>query len=144
MTTVREILRSKPPDVWCVDPESTVYEALELLAEKDVGALPVVGEEGVVGIFSERDYARSIVLEGRSSRDTPVREVMKTPVLYVRLDQTIDDCMAIMTEKRVRHLPVLEEGELVGIITIGDVVKRIISEQDYVIDQLENYIKGWG
>ena len=142
MSKIREVLRSKPPEVWQISPDSTVYEALALLAEKDIGALPVVEGGRVVGIFSERDYARNVILKGKSSRETPVSEIMSTRVLYVRPDQTIDDCMALMTEKRVRHLPVLEGEELVGIITIGDVVRRIISEQDYTIELLENYIKG--
>ena len=142
MSRIREVLRSKSPEVWHIAPDSTVYEALELMAEKDIGALPVVDEGRVVGIFSERDYARGLVLKGKSSKDTHVHELMSTPVLYVRPDQTIEDCMALMTEKRVRHLPVLENEALVGIITIGDVVRRIISEQDFEIDQLENYIKG--
>jgi CBS domain-containing protein len=142
MSKIQEVLKSRSPEVWHIAPDATVYEALERMAEKDVGALPVVSEGRVVGIFSERDYARNVVLKGKSSKDTPVSELMSTPVLYVRPDQTMDDCMALMTEKRVRHLPVMENEQLVGIITIGDVVRRIISEQDYTIDQLENYITG--
>ncbi len=142
MTTIRELLKSKSPNVWSVSPEATVYEALELMSEKGIGAVAVVEGDALVGIFSERDYARNVVLKGRSSRKTRIRDLMSTQVLYLRPDQTVDDCMAIMTEKHVRHLPVLEEGKLVGLVTIGDVVKQIISTQDYLIGQLENYIKG--
>lgn len=142
MTILRDILRSKHGEVWTIGPQATVYAALELMAEKDVGALPVVEGGRVVGVFSERDYARKVVLLGRSSRDMPVSDLMSVRVLYVRPEQTVNDCMALMTEKRVRHLPVLEGDRLVGIITIGDVVRAIIDEQDYTIEQLENYITG--
>ena len=142
MSRIHELLRSKPAGVWQIAPDATVYEALELMAEKDIGALPVVEGGHVVGIFSERDYARGVVLKGKTSKDTSVQELMTSPVLYVMPEQTIDDCMALMTEKRVRHLPVLDGEELVGIVTIGDVVRRIISEQDYTIGQLEKYIRG--
>lgn len=142
MPTIRALLSTKSPEVWSIQPNATVYEALELMAEKDVGALPVIDAGKIVGIFSERDYARNLVLKGKASKDTPVHELMRSPVLYVRYDQTIDDCMALMTEKRVRHLPVLNGEELVGIVTMGDIVRRIISDQDYTIEQLENYIRG--
>lgn len=142
MPTMREILGNKTPGVWHVAPDATVYEALELMAKKDVGALPVVEGETIVGIFSERDYARNVVLKGKSSRNTPVRDLMIRQVLYVRPDQTVDDAMALMTEKRVRHLPVLEGGKLIGIVSIGDLVRRIITEKQHTIDLLENYIKG--
>lgn len=142
MPTIRELLSSKSPEVWHVAPDATVYQALELMAEKDIGALPVIEGGKIVGIFSERDYARNLVLKGKASKNTPVRDLMVSPVLYVRIDQTVEDCMALMTDKRVRHLPVLDGEELVGIVTIGDVVRRIIQDQDFVIDQLENYIRG--
>jgi len=142
MRSVRTLLRSKSPRVWYVAPDATVYRALEIMAEKNVGALPVVDGDAILGMFSERDYARGIVLAGKSSRDTPVRELMRSPVLYVRPEQSIDDCMALMTEKRVRHLPVVEGGALTGIVSIGDVVRAIIADQGYEIEQLENYIKG--
>jgi CBS domain-containing protein len=142
MPTIREALSTKPSEVWRVAPGATVYQALVLMAERDIGALPVVEESRMIGIFSERDYARNLILKGKSSKDTPVRDLMSSPVLYVRPEQTIDDCMALMTEKHVRHLPVLEGDELIGMISIGDVVRRIISEQDYTIELLENYIKG--
>jgi CBS domain-containing protein len=142
MKTVRELLRNKGDQVYSIGPEATVYEALTLMAEKDVGALLVLDSGQLVGILSERDYARKIVLKGKTSRETSVREIMTERVVWVRPDQTIDECMALMTNKRVRHLPVMEESRLVGVISIGDVVKDIISEQEFVIAQLENYITG--
>ena len=143
MKTVSDLLRVKGNQVWSIGPDATVYDALTLMAEKDVGALLVLDNVGqLVGILSERDYARKIVLKGKTSRETPVREIMTKKVLWVRPDQTIEEIMALMTNKRIRHLPVLEEGRLVGVISIGDVVKDIISEQEFVIAQLENYITG--
>lgn len=142
MSTIQALLDSKSSAVWQIEPEAAVYAALELMAEKDIGALPVVEGGRIVGIFSERDYARNVVLKGKSSRETPVRELMSTPVLYIRPEQTLHDCMAIMTEKHVRHLPVIAKEELIGIVTIGDVVRRVISEQNYTIALLENYITG--
>jgi len=143
MKTVKELLRNKGYQVWSIEPEATVYEALTLMAEKDVGALLVLDNAGqLVGILSERDYARKIVLKGKTSRETPVREIMTEKVVWVRPDQTIEECMALMTNKRIRHLPVMEESRLLGVISIGDVVKDIISEQEFVIAQLENYITG--
>lgn len=140
--TVRQILQSKGHTVWSVAPQTSVYEALQLMAEKDIGALLVLDGEKVAGIFSERDYARKVILRGKSSIDTPVREIMTDEVIYIHPGQTIEECMEIMTEKRVRHLPVFEDGELVGIVSIGDVVKAIISEQELIIEQLGNYIMG--
>jgi CBS domain-containing protein len=143
MKTVRELLRNKGYHVYSIGPDATVYEALTLMAEKDVGALLVLDSAGqLVGILSERDYARKIVLKGKTSRETPVREIMTEKVLWVRPDQTIEECMALMTNKHIRHLPVMEEGRLLGVVSIGDVVKDIISEQEFVIAQLENYITG--
>jgi CBS domain-containing protein len=143
MKTVSDLLRVKGNQVWSIGPDATVYDALTLMAEKDVGALLVLDNVGqLVGILSERDYARKIVLKGKTSRETPVREIMTGKVLWVRPDQTIEEIMALMTNKRIRHLPVLEEGRLVGVISIGDVVKAIISEQEFMIEQLENYITG--
>ncbi|MFQ5856802.1 MAG: CBS domain-containing protein [Anaerolineae bacterium] len=142
MKTVRQVLRCKGHAVWCVAPDASVREALQLMAEKDVGALLVLEADRLVGVFSERDYARKVVLKGRSSEDTPVREIMTQEVVHVCPDQTIEDCMALITDKRVRHLPVLEDDQLVGIVSIGDVVKAIISEQEFIIEQLENYIYG--
>jgi CBS domain-containing protein len=142
MTTVSQLLRSKGSAIWSVSPATTVYEALQLMAEKDVGALLVLDEGKLAGILSERDYARKIVLKGKSSRETAVREIMTERVVCVRPDQTVEDCMALMTNKHIRHLPVLQDNDLAGVISIGDVVKAIISEQEFVIEQLENYITG--
>ena len=140
MKTVSQLLRAKGDRVLSVSPETAVFQALELMAERNVGALLVLEGERLVGIFSERDYARKVILKGKTSKDTPVREIMSSHVLYVRMDQTIEDCMALMTDKRVRHLPVLEGHRVVGVISIGDVVKDIISEQQFMIEQLQNYI----
>jgi len=142
MIYVRDLLKSKGTEVWSVSPDSSVYEALQLMAEKDVGALLVLQREELVGIFSERDYARKIILRGKVSKNTPVKEIMSTNILFVRPDQTIEECMALMTDKRFRHLPVYKGKNLVGLISIGDVVKAIISGQEFVIKQLENYISG--
>jgi len=142
MKTVAQILRTKGHEVLSVSPEMSVFDALGLMAEKNVGALLVVEGGRLTGIFSERDYARKVILKGKASRETPVREIMTSHVLYVRPEQAVDDCMALMTDKRVRHLPVLAEEKLVGVISIGDVVKAIIAEQEFIIEQLQNYITG--
>ena len=142
MKTVANLLRGKGSEVLSVVPELPVFEALRVMAEKNVGALLVVEGGKLIGILSERDYARKVILKGKSSRDTPVREIMSSHVLYVRPAHTIEDCMALMTDKRVRHLPVLDEDQLVGVISIGDVVKAIIAEQEFMIEQLQNYITG--
>jgi CBS domain-containing protein len=142
MKTVGEILQSKQGQVWTVTPESTAYEALQLMAEKDIGAVVVVAKAKPVGIFSERDYARKVILQGKSSKSTSVKDLMSRPVLFVRPDQTVEECMALMTDKRVRHLPVMDKRKLTGIISIGDVVKAIIADQEFMIHQLENYISG--
>ena len=142
MKTVTQLLRTKGQQVLSVAPDLPVFEALEVMADKNVGALLVVEGERLVGVFSERDYARKVILKGKSSKDTPVQEIMSSHVLYVRPEQTIEDCMALMTDKRVRHLPVMEEGRVVGVISIGDVVKAIIAEQEFIIEQLQNYITG--
>ena len=142
MKTVKELLQVKGHDVWSIAPDSSVYDALGLMADKGVGALLVLEGGKVVGIVSERDYAREVDLMGRSSRQTPVREIMTQKVVYIRPENTAEDCMAVMTHKRIRHLPVLEDNQLVGIISIGDVVKSIIAEQQFVIQQLEQYITG--
>lgn len=144
MRLVKEILQTKGTDVWTIIPEAPVYEALKLMAEKDVGALVVVESGEVVGIISERDYARKVILKGKSSMDTPVKNIMTTRVFYVAPEQTIEECMALMTDKRVRHLPVIVDGKLVGLVSIGDVIKEIISEQKVYIRDLENYIEGRG
>lgn len=142
MMTLQEILRAKGHDVWTISPDATVYEALSLMADKNVGALVVVEGSRVVGIISERDYARNVILEGKSSRETPVNDIMTSPVYYARPQQTALECMVLMTDKHVRHLPVLENERLAGVISIGDAVKAIIEEQDLVIRQYEEYITG--
>lgn len=142
MTTVGQLLDEKGHDTWSITPEASVYDAIKMMADKGVGALLVVQDQKLVGIVSERDYARKVILQGKSSSDTPVREIMTERVLYVNLRQTVEECMALMTDKRIRHLPVLEDGKLVGIISIGDLVKSIISDREYLIHQLENYITG--
>jgi len=142
MTTVNQLLLIKGAEVHSIAPDASVYEALALMAEKNVGAVLVMEAGCLVGILSERDYARKVILYGRASRDTPVREIMTKRVVCVRPGQTAEQCMALMTEKRVRHLPVVNENRVVGVISIGDVVKSIISEQKFVIEQLENYITG--
>lgn len=143
-TTVRQILQAKGNDVWAITPEKSVYEALQMMADKEVGALLVTEERKVVGIFSERDYARKIALKGLSSKDTTVRDRMTESVLYITPEKTMEDCMALMSAKHIRHLPVLENDQLIGIVSIGDVVKRIISDQQFTIDQLERYVTGKG
>ena len=141
-TTVRQLLATKGNDVWTMSPETKVLEALELMAEKNIGAILVLTEGQLWGVMSERDYARKIVLEGKSSSSTPVSEIMTRPVLVVHPDQTIDKCMALMTDKRLRHLPVVENDQLVGMVSIGDVVKTIVADQEFMLDQLETYITG--
>ena len=142
MDTVREILQAKGSDIWSVAPDTTVYEALQLMADKDIGALLVLKNGHLVGIFSERDYARKVILHGKTSRETRVSEIMSSKVYFVGPDTTVAECMGIMTEKHIRHLPVFANNDLVGMISIGDVVKSIISEQEFVIGQLERYITG--
>ena len=140
MKTVQQLLESKRYSVVSVAPSSTVLEALKVMAEKEIGAVIVIEDEHLIGIFSERDYARKVVLQGKSSKDTPVREIMTDKVVCVRPEQTIDDCMGLMTDKRIRHLPVLEHKKVIGVISIGDVVKEMLSEKEFVIKQLESYI----
>ncbi|MDE3091787.1 MAG: CBS domain-containing protein [Chloroflexota bacterium] len=142
MTTVAQVLQEKGCAVWSIAPDATVYAALESMAEKDIGALLVVAGDELVGIISERDYARKVVLKGRLSKDTCVRGIMSEKVVCVYPEQTIEDCMALMTAKRVRHLPVLADDKLVGVISIGDVVKAVIADQEFLIEELEKYITG--
>jgi CBS domain-containing protein len=142
VSSVRVILRTKGPEAWSMAPDAMVYDALKLMAEKNIGAVLVMDANRIVGILSERDYARKVILHGKSSKDTPVQEIMTQRVVYVRPEQTAEECMALMTDKRVRHLPVLEDDQVVGVISIGDVVKNIISEQEFIIEQLERYISG--
>ena len=144
MTTVDIILANKGNQVWSIAPSAQVFEALELMAAKNVGALLVLHGEKIVGIMSERDYARKVILKGKSSKSTPVSEIMTAEVLYVTPSQSVEECLLLMTNKKIRHLPVLENDELVGIISIGDVVNEMITEKELLIEQLENYIKGAG
>jgi CBS domain-containing protein len=139
---VYRILKNKGAEVYSVTPDATVYEALEKLAEKDIGALVVLQGTELVGVFSERDYVRKVILKGRSSREMKVHEIMSSPVVTVSRQTTIDDCMYRMTEQRCRHLPVLEDGKVVGVVSIGDLVNWIITTQDMTIHQLEDYISG--
>jgi CBS domain-containing protein len=142
MQTVRQLLDSKPNRALVyVTPDSTVFQALQVMAENDIGAVLVMEEGGIVGIFSERDYARRIVLQGRTSAGTKVRDIMTSRVVYVTPSQTLDDCMGLMTEKRIRHLPVLEEREVMGMLSIGDLVRATIEEQEQVINHLVHYIQ---
>jgi CBS domain-containing protein len=142
MKTVRELLKVKGYDIWAVAPDDSVYGALKLMAEKNIGAVLVLEAGALVGILSERDYARKVIFKGRLPEGTPVREIMTERVLWVGPDQTVEECMALMTDKRVRHLPVFEDDQLIGVISIGDVVKAIISHQEFMIEQLERYITG--
>jgi CBS domain-containing protein len=143
MTTAAQILNSKPDKtIYTTTPAASVFDAVKLMAEKSIGALVVMQGETVVGLITERDYARKIVLMARSSKETPVRDIMTSPVMYVRPDQTSEECMVLMTENRVRHLPVMDKDKLIGLISIGDLVKDVISEQKFIIQQLEHYIAG--
>jgi CBS domain-containing protein len=138
--TVEELLRTKGHEIWSISPQETVYRALEIMAEKGVGALIVVDYEEVVGIFSERDYARKVILRGKSSRETAVSELMTRTVFYVTPNTTLKESMAFMVSKHIRHLPVLDNGRLIGVITLGDVIKKIIADQEHAINLLEGYI----
>jgi CBS domain-containing protein len=140
MATVRQLLDRKGRSIYSVEPEDPVLEAIELMAEHHVGALLVLKAGELVGIISERDYARKVILLGRSSSETPVWQIMSSPVLTVSLGYSVQECMQIVTERRVRHLPVLEEGRVVGVVSIGDLVKAVIEEQQQTIEQLESYI----
>jgi len=143
MKTVQDLLQSKGPDVYSVRPDASVYEALALMAERNVGAVLVMDEQGrLAGILSERDYARKVVLKGHTSRDTPVRNIMTEEVLCVPADTGIQACMAVMTQRRIRHLPVTAGGRVIGVVSIGDLGKALIAEQGFVISQLEQYICG--
>ncbi len=142
MKSVGEILLKKGKQIWSVTPETTVYTALQLMSEKEIGAVLVMQNGKIEGIMSERDYARKIILFGRHSKDTPVKEIMSSKVLYVNTSLSTEECMALMINKRIRHLPVLEDDKLVGIISIGDVVKAVIDEKEFVIDLLVHYITG--
>lgn len=142
MTTIRQLLGKKGHEVFAVGAEETVYDTIQKMADRNVGALLVMEGERLVGIVTERHYARNVVLKGRASPATPVREIMERNVLFVRPDQTVEEAMAIMTNRMVRHLPVIENGAVVGIVSIGDLVKDTISDQTFVIEQLVNFIHG--
>jgi len=140
MKTVRQLLQSKGGAVYSVTPETSVFDALKLMAEKNIGAVLAVADGRVGGIMTERDYARKVILFGKSSRDMTVREIMSEKVLAVQPGQTVEECMALMTNKRIRHLPVMDGGKLVGLLSIGDLVKEVIADQEQTIKQLESYI----
>lgn len=142
--TVQDVLRSKGHDIWSVAPDDTIYDALKLMAEKDIGSVLVMEDDKLVGILSERDYARKVILQGLSSKTAPVKAIMTANVEVVQPDESIENCMALMTEKHIRHLPVVAEGRVVGLISIGDVVKAVISDQAFMLEQLESYITGQG
>jgi CBS domain-containing protein len=140
MPNVQDVLNEKGHDIYKIGPDDTVFEALRVMAEHEVGALPVLEGDRLVGLISERDYARKVILLERSSRNTPVRDIMTSRVTCVEPTRTVEECMALMTDKRTRHLPVLENGRLIGLVSIGDLVKAIIDEQQFIISQLETYI----
>ena len=143
MTTAADILKSKAgPAVYTIGPASSVFDAVKLMAEKNIGALVVVEREQVIGIVTERDVARKVVLMARSPKETPVRDIMTAPIMVVPPQRTSEECMALMTEHRLRHLPVMDGGRLTGLVSIGDLVKDILSEQKFIIEQLERYIAG--
>ena len=142
MTTIRQLLREKGHNIYSVGPDSTVYDAIRKMADENIGSLVVMEGGKIVGIITERHYARNVVLKGRASPATRVREIMENNVLYAQPDQSVEECMAIMTDKRVRHLPVIEQGKEIGLVSIGDLVKSIISDQKFTIDQLEHFIRG--
>ena len=142
MTTVRHVLDQKGHDVHCIHPDASVFDALKMMAENNIGSLVVLEDGKLVGVITERHYAREIILKGRTSPGTLVRDIMSTKVIYARPDQSVEECMAVMTARAVRHLPVLEGARLVGIVSIGDMVKSVISDQKFIIEQLEHFIHG--
>ena len=144
MKTVRDLLAGKSSELWSIGPDATVYDAIALMSERGIGAVLVLDGAKLVGILSERDYARRVILKGKASRETRVREIMTTELVTVTHERTIDDCMQLMTTSRIRHLPVIEQGALVGILSIGDIVKAMMSEREAQIEQLESYIKTGG
>jgi CBS domain-containing protein len=142
MPTIKDILNAKGRDVHSISPDSKVFDALKLMADKGIGALVVLTEGKIVGVISERDYARKVILMGKLSKDTPVQDIMTSEIICISPDQVPEACLALMTDKHVRHMPVLENDQLVGIVSIGDLVKSIISDQKLRIDQLEHYVRG--
>lgn len=142
METVRQILDKKGHEVWSVHPRHSVFDAIKKMADKNIGSLVVSLDNQIVGILTERDYARHVILEGRSSLETPVRDIMTTRVVCARVDQTIEECLAVMSGKRIRHLPVIDQQQLIGLVSIGDLVKSIISDQKFSIEEFIYYIQG--
>ena len=142
MHNIGQLLETKGKEFWSIAPNSTVFQALQLMAQKNIGALLVVQNEKLVGIFSERDYARKVILKGKSSKDTAVGDLMTREVFYIDPQDTLKECMAVMTAKSIRHMPVLEDERLIGIVTLGDVVKQIIADQKFTIRELQKYISG--
>ncbi len=142
MRTVQQLIDEKGHDIQSIGPDDSVFDAIQKMADANIGSLMVVEDDKPVGIFTERDYARSVILKGKSSPTTPVRDIMTTRVVNVQPEQTVEECMAIMTDKHIRHLPVLRDEKLIGMISIGDLVKSIIADQKYTIEQLEQFIHG--
>ncbi len=142
MKSVKEILDSKGYEIFSVRPDDTIFDAVKMMADKGIGSALVMDGEKLVGIVTERDYARKVILEGKSSKESTVKEVMTSQVLCVSPERTVDECMALMTDKRARHLPVVDHKKVVGVVSIGDLVKAVISEQQVLIDQLQHYITG--
>jgi len=141
MITIRHLLDTKGYKIWSINPDATVYEAIELLAEKDIGAVLVMDDDKLIGILSERDYARRLILKGRMSQATEVRLIMTSDVITLKPDNTLEECMALMTQKHVRHIPILEDDKVIGVISIGDAVNATIANQEFLIEQLEKYIQ---
>ena len=141
MSSVKQLLQNKSPAIYAIEPDDPVLEAIQQMAEHGVGALLVMKGNELVGIVSERDYARKVILRGRSSSETPVWQIMSSPVLTVRPEQSVQECMQLMTDRRVRHLPVVEQGRVVGVLSIGDLVRAVLEEQQRTINELENYIR---
>ncbi len=142
MAVVRDILKSKGINIFSVTPKTTVYSALEIMVEKNVSSLMVIEEEKLLGIFTERDYARKVILKGKSSRETPIEDIMTGKLITVTTNTTIDDCMKLMSGNFIRHLPVVDDDKVVGLVSIGDLVRHIIQEQKFIIENMENYIAG--
>ena len=142
MKTIREILKDKGSEIWSIAPGQTVFEAIQLMAIRRIGALLVIDDQELVGVVSERDYAREVILKGRSSKDTPISDIMSTQVITITPESRIEESLSLMTEHRVRHLPVLDHERIAGVVSIGDLVKEIIKDQQSTIEQLESYIKG--